>query len=70
MEGNVFAAQQSGRVGFTGGDDQRRDVEQFMLAFDSDLAPVVGQQVTLSSENAAAARPRIDLLIAILGATR
>jgi hypothetical protein len=34
-----------------------------MLAFDSDLAPVVGQQVTLTSTNAAAANPRIDLLM-------
>jgi diguanylate cyclase (GGDEF)-like protein len=30
-------------------DATRRDVEQFMLAFDSDLAPIVGQQVTLGS---------------------
>lgn len=43
-------------------DGTRRDVEQFMLAFDSDLAPVVGQQVTLTSANAPAANPRIDLL--------
>jgi YVTN family beta-propeller protein len=41
----------------------RRDVEQFLLAFDSDLAPVVGQQVTLTSTNGAAAGPRITLLI-------
>jgi hypothetical protein len=41
----------------------RRDVEQFLLAFDSDLAPIVGQQVTLSSTNGSVAGPRIDLLI-------
>jgi len=41
----------------------RRDVEQFMLAFDSDLAPIVGQQVTLSNANSAAVGPRIDLLL-------
>ena len=41
----------------------RRDMEQFMLAFDSDLAPVVGQQVTLTASNASSAYPRIDLLI-------
>ena len=29
-----------------------------MLAFDSNLAPIVGQQVTLTSTNAAAAGPR------------
>jgi hypothetical protein len=44
-------------------DATRRDVEQYMLAFDSDLAPIVGQQVTLTGANAAAAGPRIDLLI-------
>jgi hypothetical protein len=55
---------QSGAVGFDNGDPQRRDVEQYLLAFDNDLAPIVGQQITLRSDNAAAAGPRIDLLIA------
>jgi DNA-binding beta-propeller fold protein YncE len=41
----------------------RRDVEQFMLAFDSDLAPIVGQQVTLTNANPTTAGPRIDLLL-------
>ncbi len=50
-------------VGFDGGDQQRRDVEQFLLAFDTDLYPIVGQQVTLTSTNAAQVNPRIDLLI-------
>ena len=50
-------------------DATRRDVEQFILAFDSDLAPVVGQQVTLTASNAAAAGPRISLLMARAGAT-
>lgn len=44
-------------------DGTRRDLEQFVLAFDSDLAPIVGQQVTLTSDNGSAAGPRIDLLI-------
>jgi YVTN family beta-propeller protein len=43
-------------------DATRRNVEQYLLAFDSDLAPVVGQQVTLSSANASAAGARITLL--------
>ena len=34
-----------------------------MLAFDSDLAPIVGQQVTLTATNAASVGPRIDLMI-------
>jgi hypothetical protein len=53
-------------VGFAGGatgDQQRRDVEQFMLQFPSDLAPIVGQQITLDDTNAAAVNPRVDLLV-------
>jgi hypothetical protein len=44
-------------------DGTRRDVEQFLLAFDTDLAPIVGQQLTLNSANAKAAGPRIDLML-------
>lgn len=50
-------------VVFTFPDEARmRDVEQFMFAFDSDLAPVVGQQVTADSSNIGVSGPRIDLL--------
>ncbi len=49
-------------------DGMRRDMEQFILAFDSDLAPIVGQQVTLRSNNAAAVGARIDLLLSRAGA--
>jgi hypothetical protein len=44
-------------------DATRRDVVDFMMAFDSDLAPIVGQQITLTASNAAAVSGRIDLLI-------
>jgi len=37
-------------------------VESYMLAFDSNLAPIVGQQVTLSAANATVTKPRIQLL--------
>jgi len=43
-------------------DGTRRDVEQYLLAFDSDLAPIVGQQITLTSANSAAVGARINLL--------
>jgi len=43
---------------------QARDVEEFLLAFESNLAPIVGQQVTLTADNGASAGPRIDLLLA------
>ncbi len=33
-----------------------------MLAFESDIAPIVGQQITLTKTNASAVGPRIDLL--------
>jgi DNA-binding beta-propeller fold protein YncE len=45
------------------GDLQRRQVELFQLAFDSNLAPIVGQQTTLTQGNGAVVGARIDLLI-------
>lgn len=45
------------------GDPLRRQVEAFLLAFDSNLAPIVGQQITLDAGNAAVVGPRIDLLL-------
>jgi DNA-binding beta-propeller fold protein YncE len=44
-------------------DNTRRDLEQFVLAFDSDLAPIVGQQTTLNIANAKAVGSRIDLML-------
>lgn len=49
---------------FPGGDTQRRQVEQFLFAFDSNLKPVIGQQVTLDSSSTSAATARADLLVA------
>jgi hypothetical protein len=45
-------------------DVERRKIEAFLLAADSNLAPIVGQQVTLTAKNAAVAEPRVDLLLA------
>jgi DNA-binding beta-propeller fold protein YncE len=42
---------------------QQRRLEQFVLAFDSNLAPIVGQQVTLTSANALNVDARINLMI-------
>jgi YVTN family beta-propeller protein len=39
-----------------------RQVVDFVYAFPTNLAPVVGQQVTLRADNAGAVGPRIDLL--------
>jgi hypothetical protein len=51
---------------FPGGDTQRTNVANFLFAFPSDLAPIVGQQVTLRSDNANDPNVigRIDLLVA------
>src|SRR4029078_9995765 len=45
-------------------DTERTNLEEFVFAYDSDLAPIVGQQVTLTSSNAAVVNTRINLLIA------
>jgi len=42
---------------------EESNLEQFVHAFDSNMFPVAGQQITLSSTNAAITGPRIDLLI-------
>jgi len=41
---------------------QRRQVEAFLLALDSNLAPIVGQQATLTGESEPDVASRIDLL--------
>jgi DNA-binding beta-propeller fold protein YncE len=40
----------------------KRQLESYLLAFESNLAPIVGQQVTLGDNNLAAAAARVDLL--------
>jgi hypothetical protein len=45
------------------GDPLRSQVEAFILAFDSSLRPIVGQQITLTGSNAATVGPRIDLML-------
>jgi DNA-binding beta-propeller fold protein YncE len=42
----------------------RKQMEQFVLAFDSNLAPIVGQQITLTKQNDDVVGPRINLLMA------
>jgi hypothetical protein len=49
---------------FSTSDVENQQLEAFMLAFDSNLAPIVGQQITLTSTNAATVGVRIALLIA------
>ena len=42
---------------------QRNDIEAALMAFDTDVAPVLGQQVTLTSTNGTTVDARINLLI-------
>lgn len=51
---------------FPGGDPQRAQVVSLVMAFDTDVAPIVGQQVTLTAANSAdpVVDERLDLLIA------
>ncbi|HVN86238.1 MAG TPA: thrombospondin type 3 repeat-containing protein [Candidatus Binatia bacterium] len=63
LKATVFNPSFGGAIGFFNGDPQRRNVEQYLLAFDSDLAPIVGQQITLDDTNGATVGPRIDLMI-------
>jgi DNA-binding beta-propeller fold protein YncE len=41
--------------------EQRRQMEAFMMAFDSNMAPIVGQQATLSNGSGDDVQARIDL---------
>ncbi|HEU4407391.1 MAG TPA: beta-propeller fold lactonase family protein [Polyangiaceae bacterium] len=58
---NAFVATPDTPDGFTTF-ARMEEVAQFVFAFDSNLRPIVGQQVTLASDNAAAAGPRVDLM--------
>jgi Bacterial TSP3 repeat len=44
------------------GDVQRRQIESFILAFPTNLAPIVGQQITLTASSTAAVATRVNLL--------
>ena len=44
------------------GEVQRRQMEAFLLAFPTNMAPAVGQQITLTASNSAAVSGRVNLL--------
>jgi MYXO-CTERM domain-containing protein len=48
-------------------DTERRQLESFLMAFDSDLAPIVGQSVTVAPGSDFAVLDRVDLLDARAG---
>jgi hypothetical protein len=41
----------------------RRNLEQYLMVFDTNFFPIMGQQVTLTEDNGDAAGARIDLLM-------
>ena len=51
-------------------DAQREQVVDFMFAFDGNLAPIVGQQLTVGGNPNTAVRARLDLLLARASAAR
>ncbi|MGB5809867.1 MAG: hypothetical protein WBG86_05005, partial [Polyangiales bacterium] len=52
-----------GATVFSLSDLERRQVEALIMAFDSDLAPIVGQQITLSDQSPGPVDARVNLLI-------
>jgi hypothetical protein len=50
-------------IGMPAKDIKAKAVISFLMAFDSNLAPIVGQQMTLTAESGSAARDRIALFI-------
>ncbi|MFT4571605.1 MAG: YVTN family beta-propeller protein [Hyphomicrobiaceae bacterium] len=67
FDATVFAGSGGNPGGFTNnaaGDAARREMEDFSLAFDSNLKPIVGQQITLNATNSATVGARIDLMLA------
>jgi DNA-binding beta-propeller fold protein YncE len=59
------AATGTGNGGFLNGPEgevQRRQVEAFVLAFPTNFAPIVGQQITLTASSSAAVVARVQLL--------
>jgi DNA-binding beta-propeller fold protein YncE/mono/diheme cytochrome c family protein len=49
---------------FSLNDTEQRQLEAFIMEFDSDLAPIVGQQATLTASSGTDTLQRVDLLIA------
>lgn len=66
LSGSVFFPREPDFTGLpltSEGIELRRSLESFLFAFDSNLSPIVGQQVTLNKKLQRNAGPRIDLLI-------
>jgi DNA-binding beta-propeller fold protein YncE len=58
----IFGPGNGGLASGPAGDPARRQLEAFVLAFPTNLAAIVGQQITLTAASAAAVAPRVQLL--------
>ncbi len=61
---NLSGGNPGGFANNASGDADRRDMEDLVLAFPNNLAPIVGQQVTLAQSSPGATDTRIDLMLA------
>jgi hypothetical protein len=52
-----------GASAFSLNETQQRQLEAFLMEFDSDLAPIVGQQTTVTASSGSGVLARVDLLI-------
>ncbi len=59
---SIFHFHQSSVFFFEKGASKQREVEQFMLAMDSNMKPIIGQQITLTKNSGTAVISRIELL--------
>jgi len=62
IQGDVFRTDLAGQFKIT--KKKREQIVDFIMVMDSELLPIVGQQITLTSTNATVVSSRIDLLIA------
>ncbi len=59
LKGDVFSFDQNADTNAL----KRRQVVEFVMAIDSDLAPIVGQQITLSANSGSDTEARLELLL-------
>jgi len=63
-EDTIFEFLRDSPFQFPGGDAQRMDVGAYLLAFESNMAPIVGHQVTVTAPNMVPARDVARLMVA------
>jgi len=59
---SIIRFHQSSVFFFEGGEPQQREIEQFMLAMDTNMKPIIGQQITMSKSSGESVKARVQLL--------